>query len=81
MNMEMPGSRLDAGEKLMYEKFALKNPGMTEDDFYELRQLARNAHSVGAKKFYGVAGVLMEEENIPKGDEMKETREDNKAGE
>lgn len=77
----MPSSRLDAGEKLMYQKFAEKNPGMTEDDFYELRQLARSAHSTGAKKFYGVAGVLMEEENIPKGDDMREITEDNKAGE
>ena len=80
--MEGPmGSKLSPMEKSMYEKFVAKNPGMSEDDFLELRTMALKASSTGAKQFYSAGGVLMEESALPTGDEMKELREDNKAGE
>lgn len=70
---------MSSAEKELYNKFSERNPGMTESDFMELRAGALTARSMGAKKFYQAGGVLLEE--VPKGDEMRELVEDNRAGE
>ena len=75
------GSNMSSGEKAMYARFAAKNPGITEEDFMELRKLALSAKTQGAKRFYEVGGVLMQSGELPKGDEMKELTEDLKSGE
>jgi hypothetical protein len=43
----------------MYTKFVAENPGMTEQDFKELRDLALKAKSVGTKTFFKINNLIM----------------------
>ena len=64
MSETFPQSKLNPAEKALYESRA-KGLGLTEDDFLELREIAKGAHSTGVKKFFSVGGVLMEEKLSP----------------
>lgn len=61
---QMPNSPLNPLEESMYEKFVSKNPGVTKEDFKELRGLALNKGG-GVKKFFALNGVVMEESPAP----------------
>ena len=81
MNMEMrSSSKLNSQEQELYKKALSKNSNLSEDDFLEFRKMALGAQGTGVKKFFEVNGMLMQSENMPKGDELRELTEDRKAG-
>lgn len=78
MNMEMGSvSKLNAVEKELYNKFAAKNPGWTEEDFLELREVALSKTSGKIQKFFEVNGVVME--NKPDADDLRNIKDQNAA--
>ena len=68
-----PISKLSGGEKAMFLKFVEKNPGITEDDFIELRGLALSGRSSAVKNLLTVNGIVMEEKDLPSAEEVKDT--------
>ena len=68
--MEQMPQVLSMEEQALYKKCLERNPGLTEQDFKELRNDAINTKSPRVQKFFEVNGVLME--NKPSGEEIKE---------
>lgn len=66
------GSLLSPLEQTMYQNFLAKNPGVTEADFKELRDLALHKTG-GVKKFFALQGIVMEE--APAAEELSEIKD------
>ena len=52
---------LTSQEELMFQKFTLKNPGMTKEGFKELREKALGFKDPQAKGFAIFNGLIMDE--------------------
>ncbi len=63
----------DKVERELYEKCHAKNNLITEKDWMELRRIALSAHTPGVKKFFEVAGVVME--NKPDTDTINQLKD------
>jgi len=63
---------LDPTEEAMYGKFVSKNPGITKQDFKELRTLALGAKTTGVKSFFEINNIVMSEQ--PDSDSQKEIK-------
>ena len=68
-----PNSKLSGPLLSLYKKFAEKFPGMTEDDFLELRSNALSVASSSPHTFTEVNGQLMD--TPPNPDEIKELKD------
>lgn len=70
-----PSSILSSAERGMYQKF-MEDPahqGWTESDFKEFRDFAlSDKRSSAAKNFFAVNGLVMEEADLPKAEEIKD---------
>lgn len=64
------GSKLNPIEKEMYEKCISMNPGLTEDDWLELRESALSVKNPGAQKFFAIHGLYTNEK--PDADTIEE---------
>jgi len=60
MRPNIESSKLTPTEIGLYKQFVVKNPGITEEDFLELRKFAVGA-SPAVQEFYKVNNVLMQE--------------------
>ena len=54
-----PKVYLSPEETTLYNKFLEKNPGITVEDFSELRGYALKSRNPGVKTFFSVNGVVM----------------------
>lgn len=68
-----PQSKLPKELQPLYQKFASKFAGMSEDDFMEMRGDALGRASTTPKEFTEVNGQLMAE--IPNPDEIEEIKD------
>lgn len=70
-----PKVYLSSEETALYNKFIEKNPGITMEDFTELRGYALKSRNPGAKNFFSVNGVIMESKGNLDTDEAKELKD------
>ncbi|MEI6580937.1 MAG: hypothetical protein WCO07_02050 [bacterium] len=72
MSLEKPNFGLTPNEEKMYQKCIAMNPGITVEDWLELRGYAQKTTSQAVKKLYEVNGILMEE--VPDKEDLEQLK-------